>query len=90
MVESTVHWFTSVAALLGVWLNIRRNVACFYVWFVTNTIWAYADFQHGLPAQAALQLFYVAFSVYGIWSWSRTKHPTSQNVLRGGPGRSRS
>ena len=81
MVESTVHWFTSVAALLGVWLNIRRNVGCFYVWSVTNLVWAFADFQHGLPAQAALQSVYAVLPVYGIVSWSR-KSSLMQSAFR--------
>ena len=71
MLESTVYWLTATAALVGVWLNIRHHVGCFWIWLCTNTVWAYADLRHGLPAQAALQAVYAALSVYGILSWSR-------------------
>lgn len=68
-----VYWTASVAALIGVVLNIRKNVACFWIWAVTNATWAVADFAHGLPQQAALQSVYFALSIYGIMKWSKGK-----------------
>ena len=68
-----LYWFTAFASLLGVWLNIKRNVACFYIWTATNGIWAVADATHGLLPQAALQLAYLALAIYGIVKWSRRK-----------------
>ena len=63
--------FDFYAALAGVWLNVRKQVACFYIWSVTNAVWTYADWMHGLHAQAALQAAYFALSIWGIVSWSR-------------------
>ena len=71
--ESLVYWLTSIAALVGVWLNIHRNVACFWIWSATNSVWVYADLTHGIYPQAALQSVYAILSVYGIWSWSAKK-----------------
>ncbi len=65
-----LYWLTSLAALIGVVLNIRRHVGCFYIWTVTNTVWVYADLAHGLYAQAALMSVYFVLSIYGIASWS--------------------
>ena len=73
MMEAAVYWATSVAALLGVWLNIRKHVACFYIWAFTNAVWAYADASHGLTAQASLQTVYFLLSLYGIACWSRSR-----------------
>ena len=70
-----LYWLTAVASLLGVWLNIRRQVACFWIWSVTNATWAVADLHHGLPQQAAVQAVYFALSIYGIVRWSRTSAP---------------
>lgn len=74
-----LYWLTSLAALVGVWLNIKKHVACFWLWAATNAVWAYADFRHGLPAQAALQAVYFTLSLYGIWKWS-----ASAETRRGG------
>ena len=53
MIESAVHWATSVASLVGVWLNIRLHVAAFWIWACTNSVWVYADLRHDLLPQAA-------------------------------------
>ena len=64
-----LYGLTAAASLVAVWLNIRKNRACFAIWAATNAVWAYADFRHGLPAQAALQLCYFALSLHGLSSW---------------------
>lgn len=74
-----IYWLTSAAALVGVWLNIRRCPACFWIWLFTNSIWTYADFKHGLHAQAALQSVYVVLSFYGIWSWTGDRKERSRH-----------
>ena len=59
---TALYWLTSLAALVGVVLNIHRHVACFYVWAVTNAVWVYADATHGLLPQATLQAAYFGLS----------------------------
>jgi hypothetical protein len=66
-----LYWFTSVAALVGVWLNIHRHIGCFIIWSLTNAIWTYADIAHGIYAQAALQAVYFALSLYGFAKWRK-------------------
>lgn len=65
------YWLTAAASLLGVWLNIHRHVACFWIWAATNATWAYADAAHGLAPQAVVQAIYFALSIYGIARWGR-------------------
>ncbi len=65
-----MYWLVSLAALVGVVLNIHRQVAAFWIWSVTNAVWAFADWSVGLHAQAALQAVYFVLSLYGIWKWS--------------------
>ena len=40
---SEIYWLVSIAAIVGVWLNVQKRVACFYIWGVTNAIWTYAE-----------------------------------------------
>ena len=67
---TTLYWITSAAALVGVLLNIRKHVACFWIWAATNAIWTYADLTHDLLPQATLQAVYFGLSIYGIVKWS--------------------
>jgi len=64
-----LYWLTGAASLVAVLLNIQKRRACFAIWAVTNAVWAYADFCHGLPAQALLQLCYFALSLHGLRIW---------------------
>ena len=58
-----LYWLIALAALLGVWLNIHRHVASFWIWSVTNAAWACVDWAHGIYPQAALQALGLAFQV---------------------------
>ena len=68
---STLLWLVALASLLGVWLNIQKHVACFWIWSATNAVWVYADLSHGIYPQAALQAVYFGLAVYGVHQWSR-------------------
>jgi len=67
-----LYWLTSLAAVAGVWLDIRKHVSCFWIWAATSAVWAYADFTHGLQPQSALQAVYFSASIYGIQKWRGT------------------
>lgn len=76
---TTLFWLTAAASLLGVWLNIHRHVACFWIWACTNAIWAVADVTHGLGPQASVQGVYLILSLYGIARWRAPEpHPEVQ------------
>ena len=61
----------TILALIGVILNIKKNKACFYIWFVTNTSWAIVDFYKGIPMQGLLFSIYTLLAVWGIWEWKK-------------------
>ena len=65
-----LYWLVSLAALLGVVLNIRKSAWCFPIWIGTNATWAVVDWTHGLVAQAALMLVYLILAIYGCWRWT--------------------
>jgi nicotinamide mononucleotide transporter len=66
-----LYWLISLASLFGVWLNIRKHVAGFWIWAFTNATWAYVDLQHEIYPQAALQSVYFMLALYGICQWSK-------------------
>lgn len=71
------YWLLTAVSLLGVWLNIRKRAACFWIWIGTNASWAWADYTHGLPQQAALHLVYLGLAVYGAVAWARDRKETT-------------
>ncbi|MGH8243065.1 MAG: nicotinamide mononucleotide transporter, partial [Steroidobacteraceae bacterium] len=54
-------------------LAIREHRACWIAGGISTAIYAVVFYRAGLPMQAALQLLYVALSVYGWLAWSRTR-----------------
>ena len=70
-------WATSLVALAGIILNIRKSVICFYLWSVSNASWVVIDLHHEIYAQAALQFIYFLLSLYGIWKWTTS----SKNIV---------
>lgn len=66
-----VSWAVMIAALIGTWLNIKKNRRCFYIWAGTNTFWMVYDSWHGLYAQVALFTIYLILSLIGLWKWKQ-------------------
>jgi nicotinamide mononucleotide transporter len=52
-------------------LAARRNRLCWIAGAISSACAAVLSATSQLPMQAALQVFYVAMSVYGWWSWVR-------------------
>jgi nicotinamide riboside transporter PnuC len=67
----TITIILTILALLGVVLNIKKNIWCFYIWLVTNASWAVIDFYKGIPAQGVLFSIYTLLAVYGIYEWKK-------------------
>ncbi len=64
-------WVLAILSLAGVWLNIKKDKKCFYLWIIANFGWIAIDIKADLYAQAALFGVYTVLSVYGIYAWSR-------------------
>lgn len=66
-------WLLTALSLAGTALNVKKRIACFYLWTVVNIAWVFVDCQQGLWARSALDGVHLAFAVWGIWDW--TKRP---------------
>jgi nicotinamide mononucleotide transporter len=68
------HWlelagFITTAA--GIWLTTRRLLICWPVTLAADFLYLVVFFQARLFSDALLQLFFVAFTLYGWWHWWR-------------------
>ena len=66
-------WVLTALSLAGTALNVKKRIACFYLWTVVNIAWVFVDFQQELYARSVLDGVHLAFAVWGIWDW--TKRP---------------
>jgi nicotinamide mononucleotide transporter len=58
-------------------LAIREHRACWIAGGISTAIYAFVFWRAGLPMQAALQLVYVAMSVWGWLAWGRARDEAS-------------
>jgi len=62
-------WGLTMLSIFGVVLNNHQDRRCFYIWIVTNSLWAVVAFGKGIPAQGTMFLVYLALSLHGLWKW---------------------
>ena len=65
-------WTITALSLLGTALNVRKLVACFYLWTLVNICWIGVDVYQGLWARSVLDGVHLVFAVWGIFSWRRS------------------
>ncbi len=60
-----------IATLLGIWLTTRRLLICWPVTLLADLLYLVVFYQAKLFSDALLQVFFVAFTLYGWWHWWR-------------------
>ncbi len=71
---AAAHWLeiTGVATtVLGIWLTTRRLLVCWPITLAADIIYLIVFYRARLLSDALLQLFFVAFTLYGWWHWWR-------------------
>jgi nicotinamide mononucleotide transporter len=60
-----------VATVGGIWLTTRRLLVCWPVVLAADVIYLIVFYRSRLFSDALLQVFFVAFTLYGWWHWWR-------------------
>lgn len=60
-----------ITTWLGIWLTTRRSMVCWPVVLVADVIYLVVFYRARLLSDSLLQLFFLAFTLYGWWHWSR-------------------
>jgi len=74
MIESLVEllaWAATAIALIGVWLNNRRQRACFVLWLASNAITFVIHVVAGMWPMAARDAAFFVLAFHGWWLWRR-------------------
>src|SRR5208282_2527995 len=61
----------TVTTVLGIWLTTRRLLICWPVVLTADVVYLLVFFRARLFSDALLQVFFVAFTLYGWWHWWR-------------------
>jgi len=69
-----VHWVELagfVTTWVGIWLTTRRMMICWPIVLAADIFYLAVFYQARLFSDALLQVFFVAFTLYGWWHWWR-------------------
>ena len=64
-------WLLTALSLIGTALNVKKRIACFYLWTVVNLAWVFVDFHQEMWARSVLAGVHLAFGVWGVWYGTR-------------------
>jgi nicotinamide mononucleotide transporter len=70
----TANWLEIagfVTTLAGIWLTTRRLLICWPVVLAADVLYLVVFYRARLFSDALLQVFFVAFTLYGWWHWWR-------------------
>ncbi len=68
------HWVELAGFLttwVGIWLTTRRLLICWPIVLAADIFYLVVFYQSRLYSDALLQVFFIAFTVYGWWHWWR-------------------
>jgi nicotinamide mononucleotide transporter len=60
-----------LTTLVGIWLTTRRLLICWPVVLAADVLYLVVFYRARLFSDALLQIFFVAFTLYGWWHWWR-------------------
>ena len=60
-----------VTTVLGIWLTTRRKLICWPVVLISDVLYLVVFYRVQLYSDALLQIFFLAFTLYGWWYWWR-------------------
>jgi nicotinamide mononucleotide transporter len=62
---------SAISAAFGIWLTTKRRLICWPVTLISIFLYLLVFFDAELYSDALLQVFFVAFTLYGWWNWWR-------------------
>ena len=60
-----------VTTVVGIWLTTRRKLICWPVVLISDVLYLIVFYRVRLYSDALLQIFFLAFTLYGWWYWWR-------------------
>lgn len=60
-----------ITTVLGIWLTTRRSLICWPVVLISDVLYLIVFDRVQLYSDALLQIFFLAFTLYGWWYWWR-------------------
>jgi nicotinamide mononucleotide transporter len=77
-----------ITTVAGIWLTTRRKLICWPVVLISDVLYLIVFYRVNLYSDALLQIFFLAFTLYGWWYWWRGVRDEGEVRIVGLPTRS--
>lgn len=67
--KSLVVTMATIVAIIGTYLNLLKDPACFILWGGANTVFIWAAFKENQRWSVMVFSVYLAMAMIGLWSW---------------------
>jgi len=78
-----VEWLGTISGIIGVWLSIKEKIAAWPLFITCYGAYIALSWQAGLHGALMMNAVFVALSLYGWLSWSKTADTVSTAVRVG-------
>jgi nicotinamide mononucleotide transporter len=75
-----LEWVAVLAGLGYVIFAAYRSMLCWFLAFVSASLYVYLCYVNKLYIESLLQLFYVVMAIVGWWSWSKARQSAQQEI----------
>lgn len=65
-----IEWIATILAMLGAYLNLKKNKWCFVIYSIANMFWIAVGLMKGLYGLVVVQIVFTGFAVWGFIEWS--------------------
>ena len=64
-----IGWLATSLSLLGIFLNAKKIIACWWVWIVSDVAWIIYFLNPVDPQSLVLWIVFIGFNIYGWVQW---------------------
>jgi len=66
-----MDWIASSLSIVGIYLNAKKNIYCWYFWVLSSLIWIIYSIKTGQIPLAILWIVFFVADIYGYFEWKK-------------------
>jgi len=66
-----ISYVAAFFSLLGVWLNIKKNLYCWYFFLISDSLWLTYSILTKQWAMTSVHICFLFTNCYGLYTWKK-------------------
>lgn len=71
MFLDTIAWVATFLSFIGIILNAKKKISCWYIWCAANLVWILYSILTNQIQQIILWIVFTGFNIYGLFQWKK-------------------